>query len=119
MRQALRVFLALLVPMALLAVCACHAQVVPTEQLLELLAFQCVDLVLLVFHVLLDQTQTKLFAQQDPSAWPIAAPFHVTLVFSAQQERNLFKITTPSALQVCTVLLEWLRFVALPEPSLL
>jgi hypothetical protein len=103
--------------MVLLVVCACNAPVVRLALLLDLPALLRAKPVLPVFSALQDPRSIQLFAQQDHIAWPIAPPLHVTLVFSAQQERNLFKITTPSALLVCTVLPALLLFAAPLAPS--
>ena len=112
MLQALGVFHAHLVPMVLLVVCACSAPVDRLALLLDLLALLRAKPVLPVFSALQDPRSIQLFAQQDHIAWPIAPPLHVTLVFSAQQERNSFRTTTPSALRESTALLALLLFAA-------
>ena len=117
MLEAQGVFHAPLVPMAHLPECVCRAQEVRSAFLPEPPALQFAKPALQVSLALQDQLRTPTFAQQDRSAWPTAAPLHVTLVFSAQQERNLSKTTTPFALLVCTALQALLLFAAPLAPS--
>ena len=62
---------------------------------------------------LLDQRQTQLFALLDSIVWEIAGPSHVMQEFTAQQELNSLRTTTPSALRECTALRALHLFAAL------
>ncbi len=112
MLQAQEVSRAHLVPMARLAACVCPAQEDHLAFSPEPPALQCAKPVLQESRALQDPRSTLLFAQQARTAWLTEAQLRVTPVFSAQQERNSFRTTTPPALRECTALLALPLFAA-------